>query len=124
MSEKLRKAIGLIMIILSIIACIIPVFHSNKQRIIRYRSAGEYQQWAIKEIQTEKNGSVRVNAADREEMTALRGIGESLAALIIEERENNGPFYYAEDLEAVKGIGPGTLERFRKDIDLTIDESR
>ena len=41
----------------------------------------------------------------------------------IDERSENGPFYYAEDLEAVRGIGPKTIKRFREMIDLSLNES-
>ena len=72
---------------------------------------------------TEANGTVAVNSADAEELTALPGIGETLAAMIVAERDRNGPFRYAEDLLAVRGIGPKTLEKFRRMIDLTPAES-
>ena len=59
-----------------------------------------------------------------QELTELTGVGETISALIVAEREANGPFYYAEDLESVRGIGPATLSRFREMIDLTQGEGR
>ena len=52
-----------------------------------------------------------VNTADADELDTLPGVGEVIAQRIIEEREQNGPFYYPEDLMNVKGIGEKTLEK-------------
>ncbi|MDD3333933.1 MAG: ComEA family DNA-binding protein [Eubacteriales bacterium] len=56
-------------------------------------------------------GAVNINAAGEDELCLLTGIGPALAQRIIDEREQNGPFAYAEDLTAVKGIGQKTLEK-------------
>ena len=64
------------------------------------------------------NGSISVNEAEADELTELYGIGETLASLIIDERERNGVFRYPEDLTAVKGIGIKKLEGFRDSINL------
>ncbi len=50
-----------------------------------------------------------LNAASAEELTALPGIGEALAARIVEYREASGPFETVEDLTNVSGIGPAKL---------------
>ena len=63
-------------------------------------------------------GSVSINEADVDELTGLYGIGETLAGLIIDERDRNGPFRYPEDLTGVKGIGMKKLEGFRDSINL------
>lgn len=52
------------------------------------------------------------NAGDSEELQELPGIGETLASLIIAEREN-GKFLFPEDIVSVKGIGAKKLEQFR-----------
>jgi len=57
---------------------------------------------------------VNVNEADAETLCGLPGIGPVLAARIIQEREQNGPFSYPEDLMAVKGIGQKTLDKLRE----------
>jgi len=63
-------------------------------------------------------GDVDVNHASAEELTALTGVGPSLAQEIIAEREANGDFHYPEDLINVKGIGEKTLERMREQLRL------
>ena len=63
-------------------------------------------------------GTVSVNDAEAYELCDLYGIGETLANLILEEREANGPFFYPEDMTQVKGIGIKKLAGFRDMIDL------
>ena len=63
-------------------------------------------------------GVVDVNNATAEELTALTGVGPSLAQEIIAEREMNGDFHYPEDLINVKGIGEKTLEKMRDQLRL------
>lgn len=58
-------------------------------------------------------GGVDVNTADAAALSALPGIGASLAELVIAEREFHGPFYFPEDLLIVKGIGKGKLKQIR-----------
>ncbi len=55
---------------------------------------------------------VNINNATVEELQEnLIGIGPKKAMAIIEYREANGPFYSAEELINVKGVGPKTLEK-------------
>lgn len=55
---------------------------------------------------------VNINDASAEELAEnLKGVGPKKAMAIIEYREANGPFYTAEELINVKGIGPKTLEK-------------
>lgn len=63
-------------------------------------------------------GGVDVNAASAVELTALKGVGPTLAQEIIAERETNGDFHYPEDLINVKGVGERTLERMREQLRL------
>lgn len=57
---------------------------------------------------------VDLNVADAGTLRQLPGIGPHLAARIIDHREKNGPFTHIDDLKAVHGIGPATLERLRQ----------
>jgi competence protein ComEA len=62
-------------------------------------------------------GPVNVNTADAETLEReLSGIGPALAAAIVRDREENGPYSSPEDLTRVSGIGPSVLERNAEDI--------
>lgn len=56
---------------------------------------------------------VDLNRATLQELEGLPGIGPALAGRIVEERERRGGFAAVDDLVAVRGIGPATLERLR-----------
>ena len=58
------------------------------------------------------------NTASAVELERLNGIGPSMSARIVEWREQNGEFRTAEDLLAIPGIGPATLDRFRSQLSL------
>ena len=60
--------------------------------------------------------SVNLNTASAQELTALPGIGETLAGRIVAYREENGPFLRADQIMAVSGIGPGTYEKLREHV--------
>jgi len=62
---------------------------------------------------------VNINSASEQELADnLKGVGPKKAIAIIEYREANGPFYTAEELVNVKGIGPKTLEKNLENIKL------
>lgn len=56
---------------------------------------------------------VNINTATAAQLQSLRGIGPKTAELIIEWREQEGPFKSVEQLLAIKGIGEKTLARLR-----------
>lgn len=58
-------------------------------------------------------GKTNVNTAPTAELERLPGIGPALAARIVAYREKHGPFRTVDDLLAVSGIGPKTLDGFR-----------
>jgi competence protein ComEA len=62
------------------------------------------------------SGLININTATATELEALSGIGEVLAATIVEYRTTNGPFTAIDDLLDVSGIGPATLEEIRDQI--------
>ncbi|MFN3235536.1 MAG: ComEA family DNA-binding protein [Pseudomonadales bacterium] len=56
--------------------------------------------------------NVNINTASAETLAEnLTGVGLSRAQAIVAYRESFGPFYSAEELTAVKGIGKGTVEK-------------
>lgn len=59
---------------------------------------------------------VNVNTADATELETLDGVGEVIAAAIVEYRTLNGPFTSIDQLEDVSGIGPSTLEGIRDSV--------
>jgi len=56
---------------------------------------------------------VNVNTASQAQLEELPGIGPTLAAAIVAEREQNGPFRSPDDLTRVHGIGDGRLAQLR-----------
>ena len=86
-------------------------------------SSGKKASAPVVPIATAQEGTIRVNSADPEELTQLPGIGETIAAFIIGERDTDGPYYYPEDLVSVKGIGLRRMEQYRYMIDLSPEES-
>jgi competence protein ComEA len=54
---------------------------------------------------------VNVNAASRDDLEVLPGIGPKKAQALVEWRDQNGPFKRPGDLLKVRGIGQQTLER-------------
>lgn len=56
---------------------------------------------------------ISLSLATMEQLDSLPGLGPALAERIIQWREQHGPFRHIDDVTAVSGIGPSTLERFR-----------
>jgi len=63
---------------------------------------------------------VNINTAAQFQLETLPGIGPTTAGMIIDYRQENGPFFDIEDIINVSGIGPGTYERI-KDL-ITVDQ--
>lgn len=57
--------------------------------------------------------TVNINAAGTTELAQLPGLGPTTAERIVAYRKENGPFASHDDLLAVNGIGPVTLESLR-----------
>jgi len=62
------------------------------------------------------SGLVSLSLASASELESLSGVGPALAQRIISWREQHGPFRQIEDVLAVSGIGPATLEGFRNQV--------
>jgi competence ComEA-like helix-hairpin-helix protein len=54
-----------------------------------------------------------LNTASAAELELLPGVGPVLAARIVVERADGGPFRSLDELERVDGIGPALIERLR-----------
>jgi len=58
-------------------------------------------------------GKININAADKEIMTEIPGIGNIIAQRIIEYRGVNGPFSDIETLRKVKGLSGSRYDRIK-----------
>ena len=110
MSDR-RKAAGIFLLAVAAAMAIIPGLRSVSVEQRPYAAAGR----AFRIPETARpGGTVNVNEADLYELAEkMPGIGETLAGMIVEERNANGPFRYPGDLTSVKGIGTGKLDMFR-----------
>ncbi|MFA6600231.1 MAG: helix-hairpin-helix domain-containing protein [Candidatus Omnitrophota bacterium] len=61
---------------------------------------------------------VNINQASAEELLAVRGIGPSTAERIVKFRNENGPFVQIEALGQVRGIGQAKLEKMKSQISI------
>ncbi|MEM7026851.1 MAG: ComEA family DNA-binding protein [Pseudomonadota bacterium] len=57
--------------------------------------------------------AININTADKESLMMLTGVGEKRAEAIINYRDQNGPFKSVDELANVKGIGEGTLDKYK-----------
>jgi competence protein ComEA len=64
------------------------------------------------------SGKVNVNAASAQQLTALPGVGEKLAARIVEYRQKSGGFKSVQELLNVKGIGEKNLAKIQTHVTL------
>jgi len=65
-------------------------------------------------IKPESGGKMNLNEASASELAALLpGVGETLAARIIEYREEKGGFIHIEELLEIEGIGDATFAAIR-----------
>jgi competence protein ComEA len=56
---------------------------------------------------------VDLDRASAEDLAAVPGIGPGLAAEVVRDREERGPFGRPDALRRVRGIGPARMERAR-----------
>lgn len=60
---------------------------------------------------------VDINTAGVGELaSAIVGVGEKRAAVIVQYRDTHGPFTSVDELAMVKGIGAGTVEKNRHNL--------
>ena len=64
-------------------------------------------------------GKVNINTATAAQLTELPGVGEKLAARIVEFRQKQGPFKSTQELMNVKGIGEKNLAKLQQYLTVT-----
>ena len=62
-------------------------------------------------LSAEEIKTININTATTDQLMELKGVGEKVAARIVEYRKAHGPFEHPIDLMNVKGIGPKLYER-------------
>ena len=69
-------------------------------------------------------GPVDINRADAGTLaTAIIGIGDKKAAMIVQDRDANGPFASVDELARVKGIGAATIEKNRSNLTVGVPDN-
>lgn len=121
MPDDIRKAMAVMLTALCLLILLISVLNtgnvSAREKVYRSRS-GPCETTPV----FFAAGKVHVNQASLEELTQLNGVGLSIAEEIVAERNENGPFYFPEDLISVRGIGMKKLSLFRNDLSFDDDE--
>ncbi len=84
--------------------------HENR-KLVESVPAKEAADWDSKLAASRE---VDVNTATVAELERLPGIGPRLAARIVKERNQHGPFTSIEDITRVSGIGDKTVESIRR----------
>ena len=120
MSDYSKRFLGCFLLTASICCVTVPGSIQPGLEPDVFHSAAGYQE-PVKPVLLSA-GEIAVNFADAEELEELPGIGETIASFILAERETNGPFYYPEDLMAVRGIGKQKMEDIRPMLDLRLNE--
>ena len=82
------------------------VIENNNKKPLKNKSKHKSK---IKTVPKKK--SIDINTADQKTLERLPRIGPATAKLILEYREQNGPFKTISELDNVKRIGPKTLEK-------------
>ena len=65
------------------------------------------------------NATINLNQATAEELQALKGVGPALSERIVLYRNEHGPFRSVDQLTEVKGLGQAKLAKFKER--LTVD---
>ena len=108
-----KKYYGLILLI---IAVGIAGYFINKYTPANFavEEASEEEMLVYNDIsQYYTDGRLNINTADERLLVLLEGVGESMAKLIIQYREENGQFNTIEDLKNVKGMGDKKFDKIK-----------
>ena len=118
MSEKIRKAAGTALMVLTAAMIAAGCFPVRRPEPKEYSGQGKADPVVPAVSELAKDSPV--NAWDAAALESLPGIGPVTAEKIVNEREGNGPFIYPEDLISVPGIGETKMALLRE---ILINES-
>jgi competence protein ComEA len=85
----------------------------GQQVLVGQLAAAAPASGAVAEATAPATSLVNINMASAEDLETLPGIGEVLAATIVQYRDEHGPFTSVDQLVDVSGIGEVTLEELR-----------
>lgn len=74
---------------------------------------------SVQDTQSDDDGLININTADKDKLDSLPDIGEKLADAIIAYRDEHGGFSSVDEIKEVDGIGDGIYEKIKDSI--TID---
>ncbi len=114
-----RETVGAALVVLAAAAALAGVRLPQKPAE-NLRGTASRRTVAVEEVPAQR-GDVAINTANAAELTAVKGVGETLAGQILLEREANGLFFYPEDLLMVRGIGEKKLESLISAFDFTVE---
>ncbi len=63
-------------------------------------------------------GAININKANSAQLQTINGIGPTKAAAIIKYRKTHGGFKSVDELVNVKGIGPKTVLKMKKQVSI------
>ena len=121
MCDKVSRATGCILVLFSlllILAGSFPALHQYETHVYLSRNKTDLDLQCLHHLSQDD----LINIGTVEELCSLPGIGESIGALISNERDINGLFVYPEDVLSVKGIGEKKLEKLRPYLHLVTDD--
>jgi competence protein ComEA len=101
---------------LSVLNLAAPLTDGTQVIVSKRGAAGSAVSTVIGGVGGATGSIININTATATEFETLSGIGEVLAAAIVDYRTENGPFSSVDELEDVSGIGPATLEEIRDQV--------
>lgn len=84
--------------------------HTESINLARVLNDGEQVLVPREGDQQQATTIININTASTVQLDELPGIGPALAAKIVADREENGPFSSLDDLDRVSGVGPSIVE--------------
>ena len=112
MSEKIRKAAGIAIAVLTAALIAAGCFPVRRPETHAYRGR-RYADRLFPAVSHLAEDNL-TNTGDAASLEKLPGVGPVTAEEILKEREENGPFIYPEDLISVYGIGESKMVQIRE----------